>query len=271
MTDVIELGAAKDSGDARVLLRIDDRVARIVLNNPPLNMLSLDMLGAMSEAINRANRENNNICAIVFEPGPKCRAFSAGLSMEEHRSEVAYQMLEAFHGIFRNLDFYSKPTVAVVPEAALGAGCEIAAFCDIVIATDKARFGLPEIKIGVFPPLACVYFPRIVGQKRAREMILTGALLSAREAQQVGLISYVVADDQQLQTKTEEVLDRFRGLSSAVLETTRRALVESAGVPFEEGLSRVEDIYLNQLMSLKDPGEGLVAFMEKRSPSWKHK
>lgn len=269
MTDVFEFGSPREAADAKVQLRVDNRVARIVLNNPPLNTLSLDMMAAVSEAINRATQEHN-LCAIVFEPGPKCRAFSAGLAMEEHRAEVAYQMLEAFHGIFRNLDFHSKPTIAVVPEAALGAGCEIAAFCDIVIATERARFGLPEIKIGVFPPLACVYFPRIVGQKRAREMILTGALLTAREAQAIGLVNYVVSDDQ-LQAKTEEVLDRFRGLSSAVLETTRRALVEAAGVPFEEGLSRVEDIYLNQLMSLKDPGEGLIAFMEKRPPSWKHK
>jgi cyclohexa-1,5-dienecarbonyl-CoA hydratase len=269
MSDVFEFATTKDPGGAKVQLRIENRVAHIVLNNPPLNMLSLEMMGAMSDAINQATREQN-LCAIVFEPGPKCRAFSAGLAMEEHRPEVSYQMLEEFHGIFRNLDFYCKPTVAVVPDAALGAGCEIAAFCDVVIATERARFGLPEIKIGVFPPLACVYFPRIVGQKRAREMILTGALLSAREAKQIGLITHVVADDQ-LQAKTQEVLERFRALSAAVLETARRALVESAGVPFDEGLSKVEDIYLNQLMSLKDPGEGLIAFMEKRSPNWKHK
>jgi len=269
MSDTFELITDAGASDARVQLRFDNRVARIILNNPPLNMLSLDMMGAISDAINRASRETS-LCAVLFEPGPRCRAFSAGLSMEEQRPEVAYQMIEAFHGIFRNLDFYSKPTVAVVPEAALGAGCEIAAFCDIVVASEKARFGLPEIKIGVFPPLACVYFPRIVGQKRAREMVLTGALLSAREAQSIGLVSYVVPDDQ-LNAKVTEILDRFRGLSAAVLELARRALVESAGVPFEEGLSRVEDIYLNQLMSLRDPGEGLVAFMEKRAPAWKHK
>jgi cyclohexa-1,5-dienecarbonyl-CoA hydratase len=270
MADVIDYAATPEpGGDEKVQLRIDNRVARIVLNNPPLNTLTLEMMIEVGDAINRANQERD-LCAVVFEPGPKCRAFSAGLAMEEHRSEVAYQMLEAFHGIFRNLDFHSKPTVAVVPEAALGAGCEIAAFCDIVVATEKARFGLPEIKIGVFPPLACVYFPHIVGQKRAREMILTGALLTAREAQQIGLVNYVVSDDK-LRAKTEEVLDRFRGLSASVLETARRALVQAAGVPFEEGLSKVEDIYLNQLMSLKDPGEGLVAFMEKRAPHWKHK
>lgn len=269
MTNPLEAHAAVDVSDHRVQLRIENRVARIVLNNPPLNMLTLEMLNSISKAINEANR-TEALCAILFEPGPRCRAFSAGLSMEDQRPEVAYQMLEAFHGIFRNLDFYCRPTVAVVPDAALGAGCELAAFCDIVVASDKARFGLPEIKIGVFPPLACVYFPHIVGQKRARELILTGTLLTAAEAREMGMVSHVVPDAM-LEAKTTEVLDRFRNLSAAVLETTRRALVEATGVPFEEGLSRVEDLYLNQLMNLKDPGEGLIAFMEKRAPNWKHK
>src|SRR4051794_26106023 len=108
MTDVFEYAAPKENAESKVLLRVDNRVARIVLNNPPLNTLTLEMMSAVSEAINWANREHS-LCAIVFEPGPKCRAFSAGLAMEEHRAEVAYQMLDAFHGIFRNLDFYSKP------------------------------------------------------------------------------------------------------------------------------------------------------------------
>src|SRR3954468_22785021 len=110
MTDTYDTATARDTGDPRVRLTIEDRVARIVLDNPPLNMLSLDMMGAIAEAVNVAAREPS-LCAIVFEPGSRCRAFSAGLAMEEHRPEVAYQMLEAFHGIFRNLDFHSKPTV----------------------------------------------------------------------------------------------------------------------------------------------------------------
>ncbi len=254
---------------SKIGLRIDDRVARISLNNPPLNTLTIDMMGAITEAVNTAARDHG-LCAFVFEVGQKCRAFSAGIALEDHGPEVAYQLLDAFHAIFRTLDFQSKPTVAIVPDSALGAGCELAAYCDIVIASEKARFGLPQIKMGVFPPLACVYFPRIVGQKRAREMILTGALLTAEEARQCGLVSHVVPDDQ-LQKKSDEVLDKLRSLSASVLETARRALVECDGVSLEEALLKVEDLYLNQLMNLRDPGEGLVAFLEKRSPSWRHR
>ena len=258
-----------ESTSSRVSVRVEDRIARIQLNNPPLNVLTIEMIEAIAKAINEVARESS-LCAIVFEPGPKSRAFCAGIALDEALPDDAYQLLEAYYGLFRDLDFYSKPTIAVVTEAALGAGCELAAFCDIVIASDRARFGLPEIKMGLFPPLACVYFPRIVGHKRAREMVLTGSLLTAPEAQQIGLVSYVVTDDQ-VAAKTTEVLDRFRSLSASVLETARRALVEASGLPVEDGLARVEDVYLNQLMSLKDPGEGLIAFREKRAPHWKHK
>lgn len=269
MSNTDETSTAREKAKPRVHLRIEDRVARIVLDNPPLNVLTLEMLEAVSTAIHDAAREPA-LCAISFEPAPGCRAFSAGVAMEDHRPEIAYQLLDAFHGIFRNLDFYCKPTVAVVPEAALGAGCELAAFCDIVVASERARFGLPEIKMGVFPPLACVYLPRLIGQKRAREMVLTGALLSAREAKGIGMVTAVVPEGE-LEAKAAETYGRLRSLSASVLETAKRALVESAGLPFEEGLSRVEDIYLNQLMNLKDPGEGIVAFLEKRAPAWRHK
>ncbi|HQR36933.1 MAG TPA: enoyl-CoA hydratase-related protein [Blastocatellia bacterium] len=269
MAEPSESNVVIESSSSRVSVRVEDRIARFSLNNPPLNVLTLEMIEAIATGINEVAREQS-LCAILFEPGPKSRAFCAGIAVDEQLPDSAYQFLEAYHGLFRDLDFYSKPTIAVVPDAALGAGCELAAFCDIVIASDRARFGLPEIKMGLFPPLACVYFPRIVGQKRAREMVLTGSLLSAAEAQQIGLVSYVVPDDQ-IAAKTSEVLDRFRSLSASVLETARRALVEASGLPIEEGLARVEDIYLNQLMSLKDPGEGLIAFREKRAPNWKHK
>lgn len=261
--------SGQDDQSSRVVLRIDDRVARISLNNPPLNTLTIEMMALITDAINTAARDAG-LCAIVFEVGAGCRAFSAGVALEDHAPEVAYQLIDAFHSIFRTLDFQSKPTVAIVPDSALGAGCELAAYCDIVIASEKARFGLPQIKMGVFPPLACVYFPRIIGQKRARELILTGTLLTAEEAKQSGLVTHVVPDDQ-LVRKSDEVLAKLRSLSASVLETARRALVEADGVPLEEALLKVEDLYLNQLMNLKDPREGLSAFLEKRSPGWRHK
>lgn len=246
-----------------------DRAARIVLSKPPLNVLTISMMKEIADAINRVG-SMPEVCALVLSASPSTRAFSAGTSVEEHRPETVYQMLEAFHSIFRAMNIASKPVIAAVSGAALGGGCELVAFADIVIATHSARFGQPEIKIGVFPPVSSIMLPRVIGEKKAREMILTGDLITAEEARQLGLVNYVVGEAE-LEQKTKEVLDKLRQMSAPALEMSRRAVVEAFGLPFEEALKRTEDIYLNQLMSHKDPIEGIQAFIEKRAPQWKHK
>lgn len=248
---------------------VTDRVARITFTRPPLNVLNIAMMKEISDAINRLSA-TPDVCAIVFAAQPGARIFSAGVSIEEHRADTVFQMLEAFHSIFRSLNIVSKPVIALVAGAALGGGCELVAFADIVIATSSSRFGQPEIKLGVFPPVAAVMLPRVIGEKKAREMIMTGELLSAEAALSHGLINYIVAESE-LETKAQEILDHLRQMSVPALELTRRALVAGAWPGFDESLKRAEDIYLNQLMARKDPQEGIEAFIAKRPPRWKHK
>ncbi|HKP84972.1 MAG TPA: enoyl-CoA hydratase-related protein [Blastocatellia bacterium] len=248
---------------------VTDRVARITFTRPPLNVLTIAMMKEIADAINRISA-TSDVCAIVFAAQPGARTFSAGVSIEEHRADTVFQMLEAFHNIFRSLNIVSKPVMALVAGAALGGGCELVAFADIVIATQSSRFGQPEIKLGVFPPISTVMLPRVIGEKKAREMILTGELLSAEAALSHGLINYVVAESE-LETKAQEVLDQLRQMSVPALELARRALIAGAWAGFDEALKRTEDIYLNQLMALKDSQEGIEAFIAKRPPRWKHK
>lgn len=250
-------------------LKIEERVGRISFARPPLNIFNIAMMREMGQAINEC-LGHRDVVAIVFEATEQARAFSAGVAVEEHVSETIYQMLESFHNIFRLLDQGGKPTVAVVDGAALGGGCELVAACDIVIASRRARFGQPEIKLGVFPPVAAVLLPRIIGEKRARELVLTGELIDAEEALRLGLASYVV-ESSELRAKTDEVLARFRELSAPALEATRRALDLARGSTFEEALKQVEDLYLNELMKTEDAQEGVSAFMEKRKPLWRNK
>src|ERR687891_1323398 len=150
---------------------------------------------------------NRDIVAIVFAADKDCRAFSAGVAIEEHVQEMIYQMLDSFHAIFRQLEQIAKPVIGLVDGAALGGGCELVAACDIVIASDRSRFGLPEIKLGVFPPVATVLLPRVVGEKRARELILTGEIIDAVEAGRLGLCNHVVPS-LQLESKLLEVLSK---------------------------------------------------------------
>jgi cyclohexa-1,5-dienecarbonyl-CoA hydratase len=252
-----------------IRFRVEDRVGRVTLARPPLNIFTIALMREVDAALNRCMGARDMV-AVVFDAVAGSRAFSAGVSVEEHQPETVYQMLESFHNVFRTLEQMGKPAVAVVDGGALGGGCELVAGCDMVISSASARFGQPEIKLGVFPPVAAVLLPRIIGERRARELLLTGEIFDAREALRMGLVSYVV-ESEQLEAKLQEVLTRLRELSAPALEMTRRALDAARGRPFLEALTRTEDIYLNELMKTEDAHEGVSAFMEKRKPDWRNK
>ena len=164
-----------------VKFAIEDRVARITFARPPLNIFNIAMMREIGDALNDCAKQND-LVAIVFDAAEGSRAFTAGVAIEEHVPETVVEMLDSFHDIFRKLNQISRPTIALVDGAALGGGCELVAACDIVIASDRAKFGQPEIKLGVFPPVAAILLPRIIGEKKAREMILTGEVIDAAEA-----------------------------------------------------------------------------------------
>lgn len=251
-----------------IRFRVDDRVARITLARPPLNVLNIAMMREIGAALAECARRE--IVAIVFSADKDCRAFSAGVAVEEHVQETIYQMLDSFHAIFRQLEQLAKPAIAVVDGAALGGGCEVVAACDIVIASDRSRFGFPEVKLGVFPPVAAILLPVVIGQKRARELILTGEIIDAVEAGRLGLCNHVVPGAH-LEPKLLEITAKLRELSGASLEYTRRALDLGRGRTLDQALKEQENMYLHELMKTIDANEGVKAFMEKRKPVWRHR
>src|ERR1044071_3053888 len=251
-----------------IQFRIDDRVARITFAKPPLNVFNIAMMREIVSALGEcAQRE---LVAIVFEADKSCRAFSAGVAVEEHVQETIFQMLDAFHAIFRQLEQLAKPAIALVDGAALGGGCELVAACDIVIASDRSRFGQPEIKLGVFPPVAAVLLPRVIGEKRARELILTGEIIDAVEAGKLGLCNHVVPSAH-LEPKLLEVLGKLRELSGTSLAYARQSLDLGLGRSIDTMLSEQENIYLQELMKTADANEGVKAFLEKRKAVWRHR
>ena len=248
--------------------RVEDRVARITFARPPLNVFSIEMMREIGAALGEcAQRE---LVAIVFDADKECRAFSAGVSIEDHGQDTIFQMLDSFHAIFRLLEQLGKPSIAVVDGAAFGGGCELVAACDIVIASDRARFGQPEIKLGVFPPVAAVLLPRVIGEKRARELILTGEIIDSVEAGRLGLCNHVVPGAH-LEPKLLELLAKLRELSGTSLVYARQALDLGRGRTFDDALSEQENVYLHELMKTEDANEGVKAFLEKRKAVWKHR
>jgi cyclohexa-1,5-dienecarbonyl-CoA hydratase len=252
-----------------IKFRIEDRTARITFARPPLNVFNIAMMGEINEALTECAHERE-LVAIVFDAAAECNAFSAGVAVEEHVEETIFQMLDSFHGIFRNLELIARPTIAIVDGAALGGGCELVTACDIVIASERARFGQPEIKLGVFPPVAALLLPQVIGDKRARELMLTGELIEASEAARLGLVNYLLPRTE-LEQKTTELLSRFRNLSAAALALTKEAINIGRGRTLDSALKEVESLYLNDLMRTQDATEGIKAFTEKRKPEWRHR
>ncbi len=238
---------------------------RIVLARPPLNVIDIAMMEEINGVL-AGIKSNPEIKALVI--AAEGRAFSAGVSVEEHLSERAGEMLAAFHRIFRQLHALPCATVAAVHGAALGGGAELAAFCDVVIAAEEAKIGQPEITVGAFPPIAALHYPKRIGQARTLQMLMSGEVLSAREAERIGLIDRVVPAGQ-LEGAVEETVRKFTGKSGAVLAVTRRAVLGSVD-QFERALDELEKLYMNQLMQCQDATEGLRAFLEKRPPVWRN-
>jgi cyclohexa-1,5-dienecarbonyl-CoA hydratase len=246
-----------------------DGAGKITLSKPPLNVLNIEMMREINGVLEGLNSDPS-VKVLLFEAAEGSKAFSAGVDVSEHTADQVEEMIEVFHRIFRLLDGLEIPTVAVVGGAALGGGCELALFCDMVIASEKASFGQPEIQVGVLPPIAVVALPEIIGPKKTMEMVLTGDRIRADEAERLGLVNMVVAPEE-LQTAAMEFVSKLTKLSGAVLRITKRAVRVGSIGSFIDGLAAVEDLYLGPLMDTEDAQEGLAAFMEKRPPVWKDK
>jgi cyclohexa-1,5-dienecarbonyl-CoA hydratase len=254
-------------GNELILVEKTDHIGKITFNNGPLNILNI----AMMEEINKALEGfigDPSLKAFIFDHEGK--AFSAGVDVGDHMGDKASKMLYEFHSIFKKLYRMKCPTIASVKGAALGGGCEVALFCDIVLVSEKAKFGQPEIKVGVFPPLAVLIFPYLTGHKKAFELLLQGEIISASEAHRLGLVNHVFPLESYEQ-EVSQFLDRFNQLSAVVLQHTKKALHLALGGNFDAEIDRIEEYYLNELMKTHDANEGLQAFLEKRPPVWQNR
>jgi len=249
------------------LIRFQEQydVARLTLARPPLNILTTDMMQEINAALARA-AGNPSLKALVIAGEGK--AFSAGVAIEDHVGDRVKPMLDAFHQIFRHLRALECVTLAQVHGAALGGGAELATFCDLVIAGEAATFGQPEIRVGVFPPIAALHYPKRIGVAQSLRLLLSGTVIDAAEAFRIGLADLVVPAERLAETVDAE-LERFRAQSAVVLRLAKRAVRDTLGLPFDEGLATLEALYQYELMTTEDAAEGLRAFMEKRAPVWK--
>jgi cyclohexa-1,5-dienecarbonyl-CoA hydratase len=242
-------------------------VAYITLNRPPLNWLNLEMMEEFNAYLESLKKEKSLKLLVIQAMG---KAFSVGVEVADHLGDLGPKMIETFHKMFRLMDELKVPSIAAVNGAALGGGCELAIYCDMVIATEKAKFGQPEIQVGVFPPIAALIFPRMIGRKKAMELILAGDTISAQEALAIGLVNRIFPEPS-LAEELNGFIEKFKKLSGVVLKLTKEAALAGLNDDPEKGLKSIEKIYLDRLMKTEDATEGLKAFLEKRKPVWKDK
>lgn len=250
---------------AGIRYRRDGRVARITLDRPPLNVLDAAAIRALDEAVLRASHDG--ISALVLESADP-RTFSAGVSVQDHDRSVVADTLRHFHGVFRKLYDARFVTIAKVRGKCLGGGCELALFCDVVIAADNARFAFPEIGLACFPPVAVSAFPYRFG-RAALELVVTGAPVSAEVALRAGLVSRYVPRDE-LDEHVDALAADLAAKSAPVLATTVRLARQLWSPGFRRALDDAERAYLEEIVPLPDYREGLAAFLEKREPRYTH-
>src|SRR4051794_8882339 len=244
----------------------DANAYRITIADPPLNILDIAMLEELRDAISAVKPDHHAL--IIDAQGDK--AFSAGASVQDHLGDRVATMLGHFHDCFRMLAKLDVVTIALVRGVALGGGCELALACDFVLASDRAKFGQPEINLGVFPPVAAYQLSRQIAPRKGLELLLTGDTIDAATAERLGLVNPVFPFAE-FDSRAEEWMQKLWKQSASSLRFAKRAFRLAQSADFDERLATVERLYLDELMVTNDANEGLTAFTEKRKPVWSGK
>ena len=258
--------------DKKLLLQITNQVALLTINRPQaLNALSPATLGELAEAITAL--ENNPQVKVVIITGAGEKAFVAGGDVAVMQSlapmdarEVARQAQKLFNAI----EYSPKVMIAAINGYALGGGCELAMACDIRIAAETAKFGQPEINLGIIPGWAGTQrLPRLVGKGKAKQLMFTGDMVSAAEAERIGLVNQVVPQ-QQLLAVAQAMAEKIAGKSQVAIRLIKEAVDNGMEMAVDKAFAYEADLFA-LCFATADQKEGMRAFLEKRPPKWQDK
>jgi methylglutaconyl-CoA hydratase len=255
-----------------ILLTESDRIATLTFNRPDKrNAISYELIDEMLAAIAAVEQSQAQVL-IITGTGV---AFCSGMDLDNLRTITSRSQVQNLSDsqtmakLFRTIYDFPKPTIAAVNGAAMGGGCGIATLCDFTLASEEAKFGYTEVKIGFLPAIVSTFLIQQVGEKRARDLLMTARIFSAQEAQQLGIVSDVVSGEQ-LMEWTRELAGTLMQSSHASLLATKRLLSAFA----KEELDRRLELAVEEnarIRSTADFREGITAFLEKRKPVWSGK
>lgn len=239
---------------------------RLRLDRPKANIVDAEMIGALHGALEHAKQQTTWRGVLLDAEGPN---FSFGASVEEHLAPRCAGMLAALHALVLEMLAFPAPILVAVRGQCLGGGLEIALAAGQIFAAPDAKFGQPEMKLGVFAPAASVLLPYRVHQPAAEDLLFSGRSIGASEAEAIGLVR-AVADD-----PAAAALAYFEQHLCGKSAASLRCALVAARAPMlrdvQTRLAEVERLYLDRLMATRDANEGLDAFLAKRQPSWEHR
>ncbi len=241
-------------------------IARIELRRPPVNALSLELIQAVVAAFRRAAADPE--ARAVLLSSALAKRFSAGLDLDIVRGKAGTHLRPFLQSLY--IDLFDaqyqlgKPSIAVVGGAARGGGMTVAVSCDIILASDNASFGYPEIDVGMLPAIHYAHLPRIVGRHRAFELLFTGRVFSPAEACELGIVNRVVADDE-LESQATALATQFAAKSPTVMAMGRAAFMRQIDLDYRRSIATAVDDFCN-VTATPAAQEGIKAFIEKRQP-----
>jgi len=259
-------------GFETIELQIEGGIATLTLNRPKaLNALNLAMVRELQQAVHQV-RDDPTVRVVVIT-GAGDKAFAAGADITEFKgmSPVdAWVFTKQMQRVYLELEQLPKPVIAAVNGYALGGGCELMMACDIAYASDRAKIGQPEITLGIIPGAGGTQrLPRLIGKQRAKELVMTGDMIGAQEAWNLGLLNKVVPSDQ-LMAEARKLAEKLAGKGAVALKAAKEAIEEGCDIGLERGLG-IEGKLFGLCFATEDKVEGVNAFLEKRAPNFKGK
>ena len=255
-----------------IKVSIEEDIAVITIDRPPVNALSMQTMQELDSAIDELN-SNDSVKAIVLTGGGTY-AFVAGADVGEiaqiSSPQVAKELALKGQSVLNKIESMKKPVIAAINSVCLGGGNELAMACHMRIASDRARFGQPEINLGIIPGFGGTQrLARLCGAPKARELVLTGDMITAQEALRIGLVNKVVPDG--------EVLKQAKGLAKKIaskgaiaVRLSQQAIAEGLEGSLKDGLKKEAELF-GEVSKTDDMKEGVKAFLEKRQPKFQHK
>ncbi|MBI1944465.1 MAG: enoyl-CoA hydratase/isomerase family protein [Deltaproteobacteria bacterium] len=242
----------------------DGRVQRVVLTGGKGNIFSTAMMAAVTAALDE-HKDDPKLKLVVLEG--EGAHFSFGASVEEHKKEQAPGMLAAFHRFIRGLAAHPVPVAALVRGQCLGGAFEVVCACHFVFCTSEAKFGCPEVKLGVFPPVLAAIGPLRLGNALSERLVVTGATIGAEEALRCGFATKIVVDEAELFAWYREHL---APLSAFAIRQATKVARRAGGMmqALEGALEAAERQYVAELLPSHDANEGIASFLERRKPAW---